>query len=184
MRKAAALALMLLVSAPLQAAVLDGVQMPPTRQVAGATLRLNGMGVRLYSMLRIHVYVAGLYLAQPSGNAADILRSPEPKLIEIGYLRDVDQSDVHRAWEHYFEANCATPCQLPRAEIARFLALTPAIRAGDNGMYLFTPSGVQVIQNGRVLGTVPGADFARLLLSTFIGNAPTSPELKRALLGG
>ena len=184
MNKAVLVAVLLALSGPLHAAEIDGVQMPPARQAAGTTLQLNGMGVRLYSMFRVHVYVAGLYLTQPSGDAGAILRSAEPKLIEIRYLRDVDQNDVHRAWQHYFEANCTGSCRLPQAEIARFLALSPAIKAGDSNIYVFTQAGVQVALNGRTLGAAPGEAFARLLLSTFIGADPTTPELKRALLGG
>ena len=38
------------------------MQLPDTLQVDGKTLHLNGLGLRTYSFLRIHIYVAGLYL--------------------------------------------------------------------------------------------------------------------------
>ena len=43
-----------------QAAELDGVQLPDTLQVDGKTLHLNGFGLRTYSILGIHIYVADL----------------------------------------------------------------------------------------------------------------------------
>ena len=46
----------------MHAAELDGVQVPNTLQVDGKTLHLNGFGLRTYSILRIHIYVASLYL--------------------------------------------------------------------------------------------------------------------------
>jgi Chalcone isomerase-like len=44
------------------AAELDGVQFPDTQLVDGKTLHLNGYGLRTYSILGIHIYVAGLYV--------------------------------------------------------------------------------------------------------------------------
>ena len=45
-----------------RAAELDGVQLPDTLQVDGKTLHLNGFGLRTYSLLGIHIYIASLYL--------------------------------------------------------------------------------------------------------------------------
>ena len=42
--------------------MLDGVQLPATLQVDGKSLQLNGFGLRTYSLLGIHIYVAALYL--------------------------------------------------------------------------------------------------------------------------
>ena len=50
---------------PAQAAELDGMQLPDTVQVEGKTLHLNGFGRRTYSLLRIHIYAAGLYPGAP-----------------------------------------------------------------------------------------------------------------------
>ena len=44
------------------AAALDGLQVPDTLQVDGRALHLNGYGLRTYSILAIHIYVASLYL--------------------------------------------------------------------------------------------------------------------------
>ena len=44
------------------AADLDGVSMPDVRVVNGTQMRLNGIGLRTFSVLGIRIYVAGLYL--------------------------------------------------------------------------------------------------------------------------
>ena len=90
-RRAVLVAAMMLLApaAPGTAAELGGVVMPELRQAAGTTLRLNGMGTRLYSVFRVTVYVAGLYLERPSSSADAILRSPEVKLIEVRSLHSV-----------------------------------------------------------------------------------------------
>ena len=182
--RGAAVATALLAAAPAQAVTLDGITLPGSVQAAGATLRLNGAAVRTYSVFRVHVYVAGLYLTKPERDAASVMASAAPKLLAVHYLRAIDGDDVHAAWRALFAANCSAPCAVPAAQVQRFLALSPAIRAGDAISYLLTPSGTRVVANGRTLGDITGPDFARLLLATFIGAQPTSEALKRALLGG
>ena len=178
------LAILLLAALPARAADLAGVTLPDTRVVDGATLRLNGIAGRTYTVFRVTVYVVGLYLERPTRDAAAILRSPERKLIEVRYLRDVGENDVRRAWRVLLDANCPTPCGVPAASIERFLLLSPGIRAGSSGTYVLTQTSVTVIADGRPIGTIPGADFAQLLLATFIGAEPTSASVRAALLGG
>jgi Chalcone isomerase-like len=72
------------------AAELDGVVMPDTHDVAGYHLTLNGLALRTYSVLRVHVYVAGLYLERRSSDGDAILNSSQPKLLRFVFLRDVD----------------------------------------------------------------------------------------------
>jgi hypothetical protein len=65
---------MALAAAP-RAAELNGIKLPDTRQVAEVTLVLNGLGLRTYSVFRVPIYVAGLYLEQRDSSADAILRS-------------------------------------------------------------------------------------------------------------
>ena len=132
------------------------MSLPEIREVDGAVLRLNGMGARVVSVFRVTVYVAGLYLERPSRDADAVLDSPGRKLVEIRYLRVVGQDGVRRAWRHLLQANCPPPCAAPQATIERFLSLSPAVRAGSGGTYVFSPAGVAVMVDDRALGTVPG----------------------------
>ncbi|HEX4367537.1 MAG TPA: chalcone isomerase family protein, partial [Rhodopila sp.] len=91
------------------AATLDGVAMPEIRVTDGTRMRLNGMGLRTYSIFGLHIYVAGLYLEQRSNDSASILRSPERKLLDIRFLRDVDAVDARKAWQDGFANNCRPP---------------------------------------------------------------------------
>lgn len=180
--RAVLLALLLLVE-PARAAELAGVALPDSRVAEGVTLRLNGMALRTYSIFRVNVYVAGLYLAQPARDAAAVLQSSGPKLVELRSLRDVGRDDVHRAWRALLEENCPAPCPVTPAQVERFLALSPTLRAGGSTTYLVTPAGASVAVDGRLLGSVPGEAFGRLLLATFIGPSATSPEVRAGLLG-
>ncbi len=171
-------------TAPADAAVLDGVSLPDSVTVAGRLLTLNGIGLRTYSIVGIRIYVAGLYLQQPSSDPAAILRSPEIKLLDVQFLRDVDASDARRSWREGLQDNCVLPCRLPPSEVARFLAAVPSVRRGDRSTLLFTPGRLDVTFNGRPYGTIDDPLFAEIVLATFLGPAPSSPGLKRALLGG
>jgi len=177
---AAALALGCL---PAQAAELGGVTMPDTQQVDGMAFRLNGIGIRTYSILGIRIYVAGFYLEHPNRDADAVLRSPEPKLLLIHFIHDVDAANARKAWQDGFDQNCAAPCTVSQSEIQRFLAAVVPIRAGENSMLLFTPGGVRFTVDGQAAGDVPDPDFGRLILATFIGREPPTPRLKRQLLG-
>ncbi len=104
-----------------QAAVLDGVTMPDQVKVDGTELRLNGVGLRTYSMLRLPIYVAALYLEQPSEDGQEVIRSPGKKRLNIRFLRDVDAEKGKEAWRSGFADNCKSPCHLNPADVDRFL---------------------------------------------------------------
>jgi hypothetical protein len=162
---------------------LDGVAMPDTRVADGTEMRLNGIGLRTFSILGIRIYVAGLYLERRSADPDTILHSPERKLLDIRFLRDVDAADARKAWRDGFEQNCKTPCSLDPRGVQQFLAAVPAIHKGDETQLLFTSKGVDVTHNGRPMGDIADPHFAEVMLATFIGPEPPTPRLKRELLG-
>ena len=169
---------------PVRGAVLDDVAMPEIRLVDGVRLRLNGMGLRTWSVFGIHIYVAGLYLEHRSDNPNAILHSPEPKVLDIRFLRDVDADRARSAWRDGFANNCRPPeCYLDLQDIERFLTEVPPIHRGDETTMTFTSKGVSVTFNGRSLGDIADHHFAETLLATFLGPVPPTQQLKRALLG-
>ena len=66
-------AAIVMLSASAAAAQLAGVAFPDAVALDGTELHLNGIALRTYSWLRIHIYVAGLYLEHPSHDAQAIL---------------------------------------------------------------------------------------------------------------
>jgi hypothetical protein len=162
---------------------LDGVSMPDMRAVNGVQMQLNGIGLRTFSLLGIRIYVAGLYLERRSNNPREILSSPNTKLLDIRFLRDVDARDARKAWQESFEDNCQPPCHLNPHNVQRFLAAVPSVREGDQAMLLFTSQGAHITFNNRPMGDIPDPHFAELILETFIGAVPPTPRLKQELLG-
>jgi hypothetical protein len=141
------------------------------------------MGLRTYSVFRIHIYVAALYLERPSSDADAILRSDQTKLLEVRFVHDVDEASARKAWTDGFDGNCTAPCHLPPGEVSRFLDAVPAFRRGDGSTLLFEHGTVRISVDGRLLGTVTDPIFAQVILATFIGSVPPTDRLKRDLLG-
>lgn len=133
--------------------------------------------------MSIPIYVAGLYLEQPTRDGNRILHSQQHKLLEMRFLHDVDAQDAREAWRDGLEQNCAAPCALDPAAVQRFLAAVPSMRKGDESTMLFTAKGLKATINGKPMGEISDPNFASALLATFIGAVPPTPQLKRQLLG-
>jgi hypothetical protein len=103
------------------AAELDGVQLPDTLQADGEMLQLNDFGLRTYSVLGIHIYVAALYLEHLSTDAEAIIRSPETKVLTVRFERNVSADAARNAWRVGLENNCQSPSHdSPHFELAYY----------------------------------------------------------------
>lgn len=167
-----------------RAAEVGGVQVPDVKQVGGRTLRLNGYGLRAWSMLRIPVYVAGLYLEHPNRDPETIIRSPEIKLLTFQFEHEIGADRAREAWRKGLTNNCVAPCQLDPDDMERFLSEIPSMHDGDSFELRFEGGSATIVLNGRLLGRVEKAAFAEAMLRSFLGPRPGSPEIKQALLAG
>jgi Chalcone isomerase-like len=165
-------------------AVIDDLQVPDTIQVDGKTLHLNGYGLRTYSILGIHIYVASLYLEHLSTNPAEIIQSPETKLLIVRFEHSVSVDEARKAWHDGLANNCKSPCRLDPTDVEKFLAVMPAMHVGDNYSLLFRQHSATVTVSGQRIGTINSPQFAEAMLATFLGPNPASPSLKRELLRG
>ncbi|MDE1174056.1 MAG: chalcone isomerase family protein [Parvibaculaceae bacterium] len=179
-----ALPVLLLNPSTPRAATLEGVQMPDSIEVGGATLKLNGMALRTYSWLGIKIYVAGLYLENPAGDADTILNSPEKKVLVVHFLRDITLDQARNAWKQGFSGNCLAPCHINPGELNAFLANVTKLDEGDSSTLIFTPdAGVEVDMNGKRVHDTKNPDLVYAMLATFIGPKPPSQDVKLGLLG-
>lgn len=169
---------------PALAGTLAGVTMPDMMTVQGSTLHLNGMGLRTFTFLKIHGYVAGLYVADPGHAAEPILDSPGLKLLQIRYVHAASLGRVQDEFRQGRERSCADGC--PKGNDAAFeqlLGTARAVEPGNTTTYIYGPDGVQVLFNDRSLATIRNVDFARRMLDGMIGAHPPSVPLRDGLLG-
>jgi hypothetical protein len=164
------------------AADMTEYALPNTWTINNEVLIRNGQGVREYSFLKIHVYAAALYLPKRETNANAILSSTLPRVIHMKMLRDVSRKDTISAWQYYLNANCKLPCMLDDKALMLFDALLTDTKINDTQTYVFIEAKVEIWRNSIKLGEVTNAAFANVLLATWIGDAPTTAALKRALL--
>ncbi len=168
-----------------QAATLDGLSLPDTYPTAGQTLKLNGIGIRTLTLLRVKVYIAGLYVGQPSHDARAIMASPGPKVILLQFLHSASKSDIDKHYREGEERNCAKGGCNPadEADFEKLIAATPAAAVGDTLTYVMSGKGIRVLFNDKTIGDFNNPDLAQRLLAGFIGDIPPSEELKQKLLG-
>ena len=185
-RKLAAALLCLTLATRAGAATLDGVTLPDHYPVAGGqALTLNGIGVRTLSIFSVKVYVAGLYLATPSHDAKQILKSATPKVLVLQFLHTGSKADIEKEYREGEKNNCGDGGCNPadQADFERLVAAAPAVAVGDTSTYIFTSRGFQVLANNRVIGNYANPDLGERILAGFIGNRPPSADLRSALLG-
>ncbi len=177
---------MLCVAGQARAATLAGVTLPDTYPVDGHTLALNGIALRTLTIFNVHVYVAGLYLEQPSHDAQAIMGSPERKVILLQFLHSGSKEEIEKEFRQGELNNCGHgECAASdKDDFDRLVAAAPAVAVGDTSTYIFSPTGTRVLANNRVIASFQNTDLALRLLQGFIGAHPPSAELRSGLLGG
>jgi hypothetical protein len=131
------------------------------------------------------MYVAGLYLMQPSNNAAQIIADQQPMAIRIKITSSfVSQKSLVDSLEEGFKAATHGDTSEIRKEIEAFRACFKGdISKGDMIDLVYVPQhGVVVNKNGKFLGTVSGPKFKQALFSIWLSNNPADASLKQALL--
>ena len=125
----AALLAMSLLPASLHAREVAGVSLPDSLQLGASSLTLNGAGVRKKAF--ISVYVAGLYTAHKTTDAANAVAANAPKRMALHFLRDVDADKIRAAWRDGFETNVPAGERAAMADaIDRFVGAFPDMKKG------------------------------------------------------
>jgi hypothetical protein len=187
-KKLAFLASALALSASAMAVDIDGVRVEDTVDVGGSKLQLNGAGIRTKVIFK--VYVAGVYLPQKTTSAQDAIAGAGPKRIALTFLRNLEGSDMSKAFVEGIEAN-TTAAELAKLQpnIARVNALFAAhkeLKKGESVLIDLVPgTGVVFTINGKAEGEpIKDADFYGALMRIWFGEKPADNKLKTALLGG
>jgi len=185
--RAALLVLLAICVFPSVAAEVAGVTLAPSVQVSGATLMLNGAGLR--KRLFFKVYVAGLYVARTSAQPAELVSEPGPKRVAIHMLRDVGADTFTGALREGIEKNhSAAESAALEPRIEALAAVMKEVGEAKDGMNIsldwIPGSGTVIVVDGTARGKpIAGEDFYQALLRIWIGEHPAQDDLKKALLG-
>ncbi len=170
------------------AADFSDVAIDPVVRVGGATLVLNGSGLR--QRFKTDVYIIGLYLPETMRSAEAAIDHAGPKRIALRMMRDVTaQALVEALYEVVRDNTTAADFQMlkPAADTLSLMMLPLKVaKRGDVIALDYLPDmGSQIVVNGRAAGKpVPGRDLYRALLKIWLGDVPVDANLKLALLAG
>jgi hypothetical protein len=175
---------LLVLAAPLAAMELAGVTLPDTITVGGTTLKLNGMGVRTKTFLKVKVYVAGLYLPTPNHDAAAIIAADEAKQVLMHFLYSkVEKEKLTEAWREGFANNSAAALPALKARLDQFCAFWPDMVSSQRAVITYVPgTGTRLEINGKEAGVIAGKDFADAMFAVWLGAKPADSGLKAGML--
>jgi hypothetical protein len=145
---------------------------------------LNGLGLREATILKVNVYVAGLYVSAKTSDPASVLKADAPKQIVMKFVRNVGKEKLSEAWNEGFEKNAGAD----KAEVAPGLAQLDAamadVKSDETIVLTYLPeSGTSVSVKGKDVVTIPGLAFARVLFSIWLGANPPNVGLRDGMLG-
>jgi len=162
----------------------DGVEYPDAITVNGVDLVLNGLGTREATIFSVNVYVAALYLENPSSDGYAICQSEETKRLILHFVRDVKGEDIAGAWAEGFMKNCGDDLTVYESRITTLNSWMSEMKDGERMMFTCIPgTGLEVSVKGTVMGTIEGSDFASVFLSIWLGDDPPNGGLRNGLLG-
>ena len=181
MKKLVIFAMIALMIIPLLAVKVGGVLLPDNLKFGENDLSLNGAGLR--KKVVIKVYACGLYLPQKSKSATAILAGDGAIAIRMDFIyKKVDQKKLIAAWNEGFAKTGAL--QQFAIETSRFNAMfnQPAVKGDVYDIVYLPETGVQVIRNNVVLGTIDNPGFRKAVFSIWLGDDTALPKLKEDLL--
>lgn len=187
LKSAAAAAVLALAALPSFAADVAGVKFDDTVTVNGATLKLNGAGLRTKVIFK--VYALGLYLPEKKSTVAEILAAEGPRRVKIVVLRELTSEEFGKAFMAGLNDNtdAAERAKLvPQTkQFGEMFAMFPALKKGDVLTVDWIPgTGSQVMLNGKnVGGVLPDVAFYNAILRIWLGDKPVDSSLKPQLLG-
>ena len=140
------------------------------------------MGKGRLNVWGFQVYDARLWAAPgySKDNAA-----AQPFALELAYLRGFDNQDV--AERSINEIRRFAPVSDVQAKfwMEEMVRVLPDVKKGDKLMGLNQPgAGVQFWLNGKLLGDIRDAEFARLFFGIWLSPKTSEPKLRSALLAG
>lgn len=179
----AAILLLAAVSPPVRE--VGGVSVPEQLQWEGRAFTLNGAGLR--TKFFVDVYVCALYLEARQAEPEAILGADAPWMLTLVFLREVDHETILESFREAFERNSPGQSERLRPGLVRLhdeVMSDLVVRRGQRLTFAYVPGSgsTLVVPDGRS-SRVAGKEFGDALLRTFIGEKPSDPRLKAALLG-
>ncbi len=154
-----------------------------TQNFAGSNLNLNGKGIR--TKLFFNLYTAGLYLQQPTSDAAALLSGTVPLALRMEITSALITSEtMESAVRDGFKLSAGDQLAKLQPRIDQLIEIfKEEIKKGDVYDFIYRPQNTIIQKNGENAGTIPGADFMQAFYAIWLGDKPVQADLKTQLLG-
>ena len=135
-------------------------------------------------MVKVKVYVAGLYLKARSPDAQAIISTDQSRHLELHFVRDVDRKEITDAWTDGFKKNSGDKFASLASDINTLNGAMTDLPSGSRLTFDYRPGvGTTVLINDEKKAVIQGAQFASALIAIWLGDPPNK-EVKTGLLGG
>jgi len=167
---------------------IEKVDFPDQVELGKEKLVLNGAGLRTKRRFGINfrVYVAGLYIPKKTTDGEAIIKSTDSAVIELVFLRSVDEKTLREGYKESFDKNCRVDCgDKSKENLKLFTAIMSDVKPGSRVKFIFDKKGVSAEVHAKEVhkSRLDDLGFRQNLMAAFIGEQPPNPELKKGLLG-
>lgn len=109
----------------------------------------------------------------------------QPFALELAYLRGFDNQDVAERSITEMRRSAAISDAQAKVWIDEMMRALPDVKKGDRVMGIHRPGvGAQFLMNGKPIGEIRDAEFARLFFGIWLSPKTSEPKLRAALLAG
>ncbi len=141
---------------------------------------------RLIGQTRLSVWGFKIYDARlwspPGLNARNF--ASQPLALELAYLRDFTAADIAERSLKEMRRSANLSAAQAQQWTAEMLRVFPDVKAGDRVLCLHRPGiSASFWLNGRSIGEIADAEFARLFLGIWLSPQTSEPAMRLALLG-
>lgn len=160
-------------------------ELPAKMTISGNDLQLNGSGTR--SKTLIQIYESGLYLAQPSRDAAAILAADQWMAIRVKITSGfVSRSSLVASLQDSLKKSTGGKTEAIAKETQQFLeCLKDEVNKNDIYDFVYVPQkGLYILKNGKAKGTIQGLAFKKALFGIWLSDSPVDKGLRQAMLSG
>lgn len=180
----ASLLLTSVLSAPVSALEVDGVNVPETYSAMDTELKLNGAGTR--SKWFLDLYVGGLYVPNTIDDGEAIINADEPQAITLHIISGMITSEkMKSATMEGFENSTGGDLAAIQGEVDQFLdVFSDEIKEGDVFDLVYLPGeGTRILKNGETRTTIGDLEFKKALFGIWLSDKPAQEDLKEKMLG-
>ena len=175
---------LILLSRPVSAENIqvNGIDFPVRYAASETTLELRGAAMLRWAMM-VDLYAGALYL--PKDVPARKWPEDVPKLLELSYFREIPAKGFVESSQEHLQSTL-TPEKLDQIQsrLRQLYGLFQDIGPGDRYTLSYQPQvGTSLSLNGKVLGTIPGVDFAAAYFGIWLGEQPLNKKFRDQVLG-